>query len=54
VQHVERHVGLERAEHGRDVAADIDAGDAIARALGGIGTACNSQFEIFLVAWTLS
>ena len=30
VQDVERHVGLDGAEHGRDVASDIDLGDAVA------------------------
>ncbi len=29
VQHVERDVGLERAEHRRDVAAGIDRSDAV-------------------------
>ena len=37
VQHVEGDVGLERAQHGRDVAADIDAGDAVAGALERVG-----------------
>ena len=37
VQHVERGIGLERLEHRRDVAPDIDAGDAVAGALGGVG-----------------
>ena len=37
VQHIERDVGLERREHARDVAADIDPGDAIALPLRRVG-----------------
>ena len=34
VQHVERDVGLQHRQHGGDVAADIDLGDAVAVAFG--------------------
>ena len=37
VQHVERDVGLERAKFGGDLAVDIDAADAVAGALSGVG-----------------
>ena len=37
VQHVERHVGLERAQVRGDVAVDVDAADLIAGALERVG-----------------
>jgi hypothetical protein len=37
VQHIERDVGLDRAQHVGNVASDIDAGDAIAKPAQGLG-----------------
>ena len=36
VQHVEGDVGLERLQHGRNVAPDVDAGDAVSSLLQGV------------------
>ena len=37
VQHVERDIGLQCLQHGRDVAPDVDLGDAVALGLERLG-----------------